>query len=186
MAAAVDDYLAPFLIGKDPADIEDIWQSCNVSAYWRYGPVLNNAISGVDQALWDIKGKVAGMPVYELFGGKSREAAAVYIIPTGQDLVAYEEHIHELQERGFRHFKLGSMHPSISQGTANQEPVVITNKVSDSRVSIFEPVPYAQDVVAAFEHFRTTFGPDSRDFIRFTRAYAAYPRSRFGKGTGAI
>ena len=159
VAAAVDDYLAPFLIGKDPADIEDIWQSCNVSAYWRYGPVLNNAISGVDQALWDIKGKMAGMPVYELLGGKSREAAAVYIIPSGRDLVEYEEHIHELQERGFRHFKLGAMHPSISQGTPHQEPVVITDKVSDSRVSIFEPVPYARDVVAAFEHFRTTFGP---------------------------
>ena len=104
---AVNDYLRPFLIGKDPADIEDIWQSCNVSAYWRNGPILNNAISGVDQALWDIKGKVAGMPVYDLFGGKSREAAAVYIVPGGNDLKEYEENVWALIEDGFRYFKLG-------------------------------------------------------------------------------
>jgi mannonate dehydratase len=100
---AIEQYLRPFLIGKDPADIEDIWQSAFVSSYWRSGPILNNALSGVDEALWDIKGKVAGMPVYDLLGGKAREAAAVYAHASASSPEEVEDQAHGFIEEGY-HF----------------------------------------------------------------------------------
>src|ERR1700677_4237724 len=78
VAAAVDEHVGPLVVGRHPAAIEDITRLIHYSSYWRNGPVLNNALSGVDQALWDIMGKRAGLPVYELLGGRVRSAVEVY------------------------------------------------------------------------------------------------------------
>src|ERR1043165_8632733 len=86
VAPAVEKYLKPFLAGKRADRIDDTWQACYNSSYWRNGPVLNNAISGVDQALWDIKGRQAGLPVYQLLGGKCREAVDCYSHAQGEDI----------------------------------------------------------------------------------------------------
>ncbi len=105
VATCIEQYLKPFLVGKDPANIEDIWQSSMVNGYWRNGPVLNNAVGGVDMALWDIKGKVAGMPCYELWGGKSRPAAAVYVHADGRDKEEVSARAAQFVEQGFQHIR---------------------------------------------------------------------------------
>jgi mannonate dehydratase len=76
---AVEKYLKPLLLGQTTDRIEDIWHQCYYSSYYKNDTVLNSAIGGVDQALWDIKGRQAGMPVYQLIGGKCREAAQIYM-----------------------------------------------------------------------------------------------------------
>src|SRR5215471_3464080 len=103
---AVEKYLKPFLVGKPADRIDDTWQACYNSSYWRNGPVLNNAISGVDQALWDIKGRQAGLPVYQLLGGKAREAADCYAHASGAEIPEVIDMARSLVAKGFRHVRV--------------------------------------------------------------------------------
>ncbi|MBH54875.1 MAG: starvation-sensing protein RspA [Opitutaceae bacterium] len=106
VAEAVERYLKPFLIGKDPDQIEDLWQTSFNMSYWRNGSIFNNALSGMDQALWDIKGKRANMPVYQLLGGKVRFAVDCYSHARGNDLETVEGQVKDLMKKGFRHIRI--------------------------------------------------------------------------------
>jgi mannonate dehydratase len=157
---AIEEYLRPFLIGKDPNQIEDIWQSAYVSSYWRQGPVLNNALSGVDQALWDIKGKRAGMPLYELLGGRCRRAADVYVHCSGADIHALEDLIRRRLAEGFR-----VLRANVPRDWAPYpEPVLRVGAPADSPVGSdqprWDPAAYCRAIPRLFERLRGTFGAE--------------------------
>lgn len=102
VASYLEEHVCPLLIGRDPARIEDIWQYLYKGAYWRRGPVTMAAIAAVDVALWDIKGKVAGMPLYQLLGGASREHVLVYSHGTGRDIPETLDAFASYREKGFK------------------------------------------------------------------------------------
>ena len=100
VVAYLTEHVVPLLIGADAAKIEDTWQFLYRSAYWRRGPVTMAAIAAVDMALWDIKGKAAGMPVYQLLGGASRNGLMAYGHASGKELPELFDSIRSHQEQG--------------------------------------------------------------------------------------
>ena len=96
----VEEYLKPLLTGRPVENIEDLWHLVHQNGYWRNGPSENNALSGIDMALWDIKGKMANMPLFQLFGGKCREGVPVYRHVEGKDISEICEDILRRQEQG--------------------------------------------------------------------------------------
>jgi mannonate dehydratase len=106
VVTAIEKYMGEFAVGRDVDNIEDMWQAFYVSSYWRNGPVLNNALSGLDQALWDIKGKRAGMPVYQLLGGKCRFAVPLYGHAGGRTIEEVVDSVKKFQERGFKYIRI--------------------------------------------------------------------------------
>lgn len=160
---AVDKFLKPFLIGKDPLRIDDIWQSSFVSSYWRNGPVLGNALSGVDMALWDILGKRAGLPVYQLLGGKCRDAVDTYRHASGKTFEEVEEAVRKFKEEGYRHIRIQCAVPGLATygtGVATGAESGDASVPANRRSEIWEPRPYVQLVPRLFEHVRNKFGDE--------------------------
>jgi mannonate dehydratase len=158
---AIDKFLKPFLIGKDATRIEDIWQSAFVSSYWRNGPVLGNALSGVDMALWDILGKRAGMPVWQVLGGKCREAVDTYRHAAGETFEEIEEQVRQFQSEGYRHIRVQASVPGqATYGSGDGRGNAGASVPANRRVDVWEPRPYVLLVPRLFEHLRKKLGDD--------------------------
>ncbi len=155
---AVNEYLHPFAKGRDVDNVEDLWQNAYTSSYWRNGPVMNNGLSGLDLALWDIKGKRAGMPVYQLLGGKCRFAVDCYTHCGGDDLKQIEQSVKAAMQKGFRHIRIqrgryGS--PHLSKQADFKEAAF--GLPVDSNMAVR---PYVKGTIEMFEHVRGTCGDD--------------------------
>lgn len=152
----VEEYLDPLLRGRDVENIEELWQLMNQNGYWRNGPAENNAISGVDMALWDIKGKMAGMPVYQLFGGKCRAGIPVYRHADGRDLEELCENILRYKEMGITMIRCqcGGYGGGKFGMTPNTAPI-------GSHPGVYlDPRSYIRDTIKLFEGIRGRIGYD--------------------------
>ena len=114
VASILNDHMLPCLIGRDASQIEDIWQYFYRGVYWRRGPVNMTALAAVDMALWDIKAKAAGMPLYQLLGGRSRDKVLVYGHANGNDIDHTVEAVAKYRELGYQAIRAQSGVPGLA------------------------------------------------------------------------
>src|SRR6202789_1266084 len=107
------DHVLPCILGRDPFQTEDIWQYLYRGAYWRRGPVTMASIAAIDMALWDIKGKALGTPVYNLLGGKSRTGVMVYAHATGRDITETIDEVERYRAQGYLAIRVQSGVPGL-------------------------------------------------------------------------
>jgi mannonate dehydratase len=151
--AAIEKHLKPFAIGRDVSRIEEFWQMAMVHGYWRNGPVLNNAISGIDQALWDIKGKMANMPVYDLLGGKVREAAAVYTHADGRSPEEVAENVKRYMEQGYRYVR-------IQMGGYGGKDAAMVKPENAPDGAYYDPRDYTRRMLQMMDYVRQEVGEE--------------------------
>lgn len=166
-AAYLQDYLVPSLIGRDPRNSEDIWQYFFKGAYFKRGPIAMAAFGAIDMALWDIKAKLADMPLYQLFGGKSREGALVYAHATGADLNGLLDSITHYQEQGYKAVRVQCGIPGMptaSYGVAEQGQTK-NDFITDfsgirPKEEIWDTERYMRFMPEALSTIRERFGPE--------------------------
>lgn len=172
VASYLKDHVVPLLIGRDASRIEDTWQFLYRSAYWRRGPVTMAAVAAVDMALWDIKGKAAAMPVYQLLGGASRKGLLAYGHASGKELPELFDSIRGHQAEGYRAIRvqtgvpgLKSIYGIASNGTSEANSGVRYDHEPAQRGALpneedWDTRSYLRHVPAVFEAVRNEFGPE--------------------------
>src|SRR5437870_8640188 len=162
VASYLRDHVVPLLIGRDARRIEDIWQYLYKGAYWRRGPVTMTAISAVDTALWDIRGKTLNTPVYQLLGGASRDAVLIYGHANGDTIDHTLSAVSEYIRRGYRAIRVqcgvpGIVHAyGVGRGDLFYEPAE-KGKPIEARWSSERYLNFVPDLIA---RVRNDFGPD--------------------------
>ena len=172
VVAYLREHVVPLLIGRDPARIEDTWQFLYRSAYWRRGPVTMAAIAAVDVALWDVKAKVAGMPLYQLLGGASRTGLLTYGHASGKDLEELFDSIRAHQAEGYRAIRvqtgvpgLKSIYGIASNATFDGNAGKRYDHEPAQRGALpaeedWDTRSYLRHVPTVFEAVRAEFGPE--------------------------
>jgi mannonate dehydratase len=158
----LEDHLIPCLIGRDPQQIEDIWQYLYKGAYWRRGPVTMCAIAAVDTALWDIKAKMANMPLYQLLGGRSRTGVMVYGHANGRDTAETVDEVLRHKEEGYLAIRAQSGVPGLNKvygvsGANRMYEPADSNLPSEHDWSTEK---YLRHTPGLFEAVREAVGPD--------------------------
>jgi mannonate dehydratase len=162
VASYLADHLIPCLIGRDPSQIEDIWQYLYRGAYWRRGPVTMTAIAAVDMALWDIKGKALNTPVYNLLGGKSRTGVLVYGHANGRDIEETVDEVAKYKQQGYLAIRAQSGIPGLpsTYGVAKDKMFYEPAEKGLPPENVWSTEKYLLQVPKLFEALRLKFGDD--------------------------
>ena len=166
VAKFLDEHMAPGLIGRNPMQLEDLWQTLFFLPYYRSGSVHMSALSGIDMALWDIKGKVADLPVYELLGGRARKHLLTYANASGRNFEEVEENARKLMARGYKVIKVQVSAPGAESGYAVPQSERVRQAAEKAweeglpPAEVWEPGAYVRTVPKLFEHLRKKLGED--------------------------
>ncbi len=162
VASYLEDHVCPNLIGRDAGRIEDIWQFLYRGAYWRRGPVTMSAIAAVDTALWDIKAKMANMPLYQLLGGRSRDGVLVYGHANGKDIPATLEELARYREMGYEAVRLQAGVPGLDTAYGVSKDSMFYEPAGDAlpEEQIWDTRAYLRFVPELFEKAREAVGPE--------------------------